>query len=60
MPDEPEAPDRVDRFSTEIHRVIDYFKTEFEMTYAETIGVLEIAKHSLLRETFGDDEDDDY
>ena len=38
--------DRIDRFAAEIQRVIEYFRKEYDLTYGEALGVLEIAKHA--------------
>ncbi len=38
----------VSRFETEIRKVVEYFKEEFDMSYGEAIGTLEIVKHDLL------------
>lgn len=34
-------------FANEIERVIDYFRKEFDMTYADVIGVLRIISSEL-------------
>ena len=46
-----------DAFLTELTRVIDYFRAEFDLTYMEAIGCLELTKQQLILETI-DDEDD--
>ena len=37
-----------DAFVREIYRVINYFADEFDISYVETIGALEIIKADLL------------
>jgi len=37
-------------FQAELQKLILRFRLEFQLTYAETIGVLEIEKHKLLKE----------
>ena len=38
------------KFESEIRRVINYFRDEFDMNYGEAIGVLTIIIHDLLGE----------
>lgn len=40
----------VEALSEYIDAKIDYFRKEYEMTYAEVIGVLECTKFNLLNE----------
>lgn len=49
--------DRITRFVEAIEERIDYFRKEYEMTYAEAVGCLEIIKFDLLSEM--KDQDDD-
>lgn len=39
------------QLSAELQRVIDYFRAEGRLTYAEIVGTLEIIKMDLLMET---------
>lgn len=48
----------VDSFLAELSRVIEYHRDEWELTYSEAIGCLEITKAHLMREIFEDDEDE--
>ena len=48
---------RIEAFISELDLKIEYFRQEFELTYAEAIGCLELVKHRLLRELFEDPED---
>lgn len=41
---------------TELAAVIDHFRDEYEMTYAEVVGCLEIVKHFLIDEAGGESE----
>ena len=45
------------KFALDIGGRLDYFRDEFEMTYAEAIGVLDIVKHRLLEEVEEEEED---
>jgi len=38
------------KFGEEVHRLIDYFRQEFRLSYAEMIGTLEIVKDDLMQE----------
>lgn len=42
--------DAVEYLKEKIEEAIDYCRAEWNMNYAEAIGVLDIAKHRLLRE----------
>ena len=46
-----------DAFLNDIRGRIDYFRQEFNLTYSEAIGCLEIAKHELLQEATDDDDE---
>lgn len=52
-------------FDAELTRVLDYFRSEFNLTYSEAIGVLHIRMVGLANEAleleseFGPDADDD-
>lgn len=48
-----------DAFLNDIRGRIEYFRQEFDLTYSEAIGCLEIAKHELAKEATEDDEDDE-
>lgn len=45
-------------FVKEIEAVINRFRREYSMTYAEIIGSLELVKFDVLREASEDDDDD--
>jgi len=42
----------------ELNKVIDRFRLEYEITYAQTFGVLDIIKYELLREAYDDDQNE--
>ena len=48
----------VGRFIEDIDSRILYFRTEYEMSYAEAIGSLDLIKHALMTEVFEDLEDE--
>ena len=50
--------DHIQEFQDEIYRKVDYFRYEFNVSYAEIIGVLEVIKTSLVNELL-DEEDED-
>ena len=44
-------PDKtIDAFGSELQRVVDYFRREYNLSYAAAIGTLECIKHDLLVE----------
>lgn len=45
-------------FAREVESLITRFCSEYNMTYAQIIGVLDIAKFNLTREGFEDSEDE--
>lgn len=45
--------------AAEIDSILNRFRTEYEMTYVELVGVLECIKADLLLEAQQDDSDDD-
>ena len=47
----------VSHFGTELELLIERFRAEYEMTYAELIGCMEIQKADILME-MADDNDD--
>lgn len=46
----PENEDRINRFVKAIEERIDYFRREYDLTYAEAVGCMEIIKYDLMRE----------
>jgi len=44
------------KFLDDIRGRVDYFRMEFDLTYIEAIGALEIIKYELQIETSEDDE----
>jgi hypothetical protein len=51
-------------FDTDILRdallkTLSYFRREYEVTYAEAIGVLEIVKNMLIDELYEDEDEED-
>ena len=51
-------PEQVGCFQEEVSKLINYFASEFDLSYAEMVGVLEIEKFMLI-ERINEDEDDD-
>lgn len=49
----------VEHFIEEVHRTLDRMRFEYEMSYAEAIGALEIIKMDLLSEAVEDAENDE-
>lgn len=47
------------KFESDIRERIEYFRTEFDLSYGEAIGILEILKFELLCETIEDDDDEE-
>ncbi len=52
------SPNAPDAFLTELDRIIEYFRDEWEITYVEAIGCLEVTRAKLVREVLEEDEDD--
>lgn len=53
---------RVVHFLTELEKLIDRFRAEYDLTYAEAVGCLEIVQQALIvemRETHDEDEESD-
>ena len=48
-----------DKFESDIRERIEYFRTEFHLSYGEAVGILEILKFELLTEMLDDEEGDD-
>lgn len=46
------------KFVNDLRGRIDYFRTEFHLTYAEAIGCLDILKHELLEEVLEEEKDE--
>jgi hypothetical protein len=46
----PDEAKPITRFTDEINRLIDYYRKEYQLTYSETIGALEIIKMELFHE----------
>ena len=46
------------KFIGEIRGRVEYFRDEFDITYAEAVGVLDIVKHELLAEVLDEDSGD--
>ena len=59
--DDDKQPDnarlRTSRFYEELSRVVDYFRKEFDLTYFEAIGGLEVLKLQLFKEMHEQDDD---
>lgn len=49
-------PKASDKFMTEVTRIVDYFRREYQLSYSEAIGVLEMVKHDLLSESKAEEE----
>jgi hypothetical protein len=49
----------IDHFLTELDLQINRFRQEYEMTYAELIGCLEIKKSEILQEMQEDEDEDE-
>ena len=47
------------KFLNEIMRTIEYFRVEFELTYIEAIGSLDVVKHKLLSEVDEEDSEEE-
>jgi hypothetical protein len=52
--------DSIGKFEMEVRRTVEYFRSEFDLTYAGAIGVLEIVKHSLVAEALDGVDNDDH
>ena len=45
-------------FATELEKLVDRYRDEYDLLYPTIIGMLEIQSHMLMVEALGDDEDD--
>ena len=48
----------VDVLRQELEKIIEYFSREYELSYAEIIGVVEVVKQNLYHEMIEVDEDE--
>lgn len=47
-----------EKFTTELEKVVDYFRSEFDITYAQAIGSLQIIVFDLYMEARECDDDE--
>ena len=40
----------IDRFVAEIDKIVDYYRMEYDLTYGELVGAIEILKAQLISE----------
>ena len=59
MPDEQESSDRIDSLRNSIQGAIDRSVLEWDLSYAEIVGVLDIMKFDLMMSLWSDFGDDD-
>lgn len=50
--------EQIEAFADEIDNVVRRFRAEYDLTYAAAIGVLDLAKHKLLNEALGQEEEE--
>ena len=48
----------IDVLRQELEKIIEYFSREYELSYAEIIGVVEVIKQNLYHEMIEVDEDE--
>jgi hypothetical protein len=46
-------------FSQQLEKLIDYFSMEFDMSMAQVLGVLEVAKFNVIMQQLAGDVEDD-
>jgi len=51
--------DHIQEFQDEVYRKVDYFRYEFDVSYAEIIGVLEVIKTTLVNELLDGDDNEE-
>ena len=49
----------VPHFCNDLFRLIDRFRLEYEMSYAELVGCLEMQKDKIICEAYQDEDDED-
>lgn len=49
----------VEAFDIEIERLVDRFRAEWDLSYAEAIGALQMAAHRILAEAWASEQQDD-
>jgi hypothetical protein len=42
--------EQITRFINEVDRVVDHYRKEYDLSYADVIGCLELVKFDLIRE----------
>lgn len=47
------------KFMAELSKIVDYFRAEFDITYAEAIGCLHILADDLSKECLAETDEDD-
>ena len=47
-----------EHLESELTKMVDRFRREYEMTYAEVVGTLHVVAFALLSETIDDEQDD--
>ena len=60
MSGEDKELDSADCFAKDLDRLIDYYRSEFDLTLGEAVGALELIKFDLMADSREDDEDDDF
>ena len=45
----------VDEFEVELNSLVDRYRDEYKLTYAEAVGILELVKLSLVLEVYDED-----
>lgn len=53
-----DSPSPEEVLCTKVKEAINYVRMEMDCTFAQAIGCLDILKQELLREAFGEDDDD--
>jgi len=53
-----ESYEKEEVLAEELHKIIDRFVQEYQITYSQVIGVLEVIKSELVHEGFLEEDDD--
>ena len=49
---------QLDAFANDLDNLIERYRSEFELTYAVVVGVLQMKSHLMMVEACGEDEQD--
>ena len=51
--------EQTDAFSNDLNKLVQRYISEFELTVAQAVGVLEVKKHELIKAAIEQEDDDE-